>query len=296
MISLYSPLLREMDFTPVVYYYYDRADMLSTTPAETTQTHSLHEIMYVVEGQVSIIADGTPFTLGPGQYIWLDAMTKHSLFMPERPPLSMLNIEYQFEPISRCCSTTRELAAVSPCFRRMLGCGKPYHLLGDGSGAVLHLLKLINQVAASGWADEEKFCSALCMQLLFLMAQNLQPPVVQTDSLLPGPVERALSLMESRYAQPLTNAMIAAEAGVSLSVLGQLFKQHTHGTVNSRLQAIRIQRARELLLGSGASVQEVAYRVGIINRQYFVQLFTQAVGVSPTEYRKQMSRESGDRA
>lgn len=296
MISLYSPLLREGDFTPVVYYYYDRADMLRTTPAETTQTHSLHEIMYVTEGRVRIIADGKSLTLGPGQYIWLDAMTKHSLFMPECPPLSMLNIEYQFEPIPRCCSTTRELAAVSPCFDRMLGSGAPYHVLGDGSGAALHLLKLMNQVAASGWADAEKFCSALCMQLLFLMAQDLQPPAVQADSRLPAPLERALSLMENHFAESLTNTMIAAEAGVSLSVLGQLFKQHTHGTINSRLQAIRIQRARELLLSGGASVQEVAYRVGIANRQYFVQLFTQAVGVSPTEYRKQMGREGGANA
>ena len=290
MISLYSPLLREQALTPVVYSYYDRADMPRTTPRETTQTHSLHEIMYVTQGNVEIIADDVSYTLAPRQYIWLDAMTHHSLLMPDDMPLSMMNIEYQFEPIPRCCPDTRELALASPAFARMLGSGASHHVLTDASGAVYHMLKLINQLAGSGWADAEKLCSSLTMQLLLMIAQGLQPPSSPAAPTCPQALADAIAYMEAHHAEPLNVSTIAKVIGISPTVLAKLCKTHEGKTISGKLQAIRIMHARELLLATDTSIEEIAYAVGISSRKYFVQLFTHAIGASPMEYRRRMKQ------
>ena len=290
MISLYSPLLREQAFIPVVYYYYDRADMLRTTPRETTQTHTLHEIMYVTQGNVEIIASGITYTLAPRQYIWLDAMTPHSLLMPEDRMLSMMNIEYQFEPIPRCCPDTRELAQASPAFVRMLDSGADHRVLTDSSGMVSHLLKLINQLAGSGWADAEKLCSSLAMQLLMVMAQDLKPPCDAQNAACPQLLTDAIAYMEAHYAEPLSVVTIAKSVGASPALLAQLCKAHEGKTINNKLQAIRIVNARELLLTTSVSIDEIVYMVGLSSRKYFMQMFTQLFGTSPVEYRRRFKQ------
>ena len=93
---------------PVVYAYYDRADMLSTTLDQTEHSHTLCEIMYVVEGNAELLIARTPITLCRRQYVFIDAGVRHRLLLNQSSPFGMMNIEFQYErQDGRCPARTR---------------------------------------------------------------------------------------------------------------------------------------------------------------------------------------------
>ncbi len=171
MISLFSPRLRQQPFMPVVYYYYDRADMNETTAPITDHDHPLLEIMYVNTGRVRIRIEDENITLYQHQYILLDANTPHALHVTGHGPLSMLNVEYQFEPADGRCLSTAALCAASPTLRRLMDSPCPYLVLTDEQEMMLRLLKQINQLSGLGDQEAGKLCSQMLTQVLLVTAR-----------------------------------------------------------------------------------------------------------------------------
>jgi transcriptional regulator GlxA family with amidase domain len=95
-----------------------------------------------------------------------------------------------------------------------------------------------------------------------------------------------LSLMEQRYAEPLTLEQLAREGHLSERSLHRSFHQALGCSPMEYLTRIRLQRAQELLKRSGATVTEVAHSVGFSDSSYFSRKFRQAVGVSPRDWQR----------
>ncbi len=64
------------------------------------------------------------------------------------------------------------------------------------------------------------------------------------------------------------------------------FKRIKGITPTEYTQEIRISKAIEYLTTSDKTVMEIAIAVGISNMPYFVTLFKQKTGLTPTEYRQ----------
>jgi transcriptional regulator GlxA family with amidase domain len=56
-------------------------------------------------------------------------------------------------------------------------------------------------------------------------------------------------------------------------------------SINPYLRALRLQKAKELLLTPGRPVAEVAYAVGFDDPKYFSRIFSETYGVSPSTFR-----------
>lgn len=67
-----------------------------------------------------------------------------------------------------------------------------------------------------------------------------------------------------------------------------LLKKYKGKSFREYVQEIRIQRARELLLGTELSLKQIAAQVGYENTSFFYHLFERAEGVSPGEFRKKV--------
>lgn len=99
-------------------------------------------------------------------------------------------------------------------------------------------------------------------------------------------VERTLRTIESRLGEDLTLESVAEEVGMSPNYLGSLFYQQTGVRFRDHLTALRMKRARELLLHTPLKIYEVSQQVGIQNPQYFTALFQKAYGMTPGQLRK----------
>ena len=99
-------------------------------------------------------------------------------------------------------------------------------------------------------------------------------------------VGRALQKLHERPAYDWSLEELAAEAGVSRSVLAERFAHLVGVPPMQYLAKWRIQLAASLLRGSKASLAEVAERIGYGSEAALSRAFKREVGVSPAHYRK----------
>lgn len=97
-------------------------------------------------------------------------------------------------------------------------------------------------------------------------------------------VSRILREMEADCKNVSLNTL-AQQFFLSPAYLSMLFKTNTGKTFTDRLTDIRIQKAKQLLVGSNLKTYEVAGMVGYLDTRYFSQIFRKKVGVPPSEYR-----------
>ena len=100
-------------------------------------------------------------------------------------------------------------------------------------------------------------------------------------------VDRALAIVERNYAKNLTDSVIAQQLGLSTSHFRFLFKQATGSPFHKYVIAVRLEKARLMLLEQGLPVSQVASAVGFAGLSHFSRAFTQRFKASPTSLRRQ---------
>jgi AraC family transcriptional activator of mtrCDE len=88
--------------------------------------------------------------------------------------------------------------------------------------------------------------------------------------------------------KPHSLETLAELAAMSRSVFAEKFHASFHRTPMNYVRDVRLRRAAQLLLREGASVEEIATKVGFSSRSHFSRIFAEQLGRSPVEYRRQV--------
>jgi AraC family transcriptional regulator, regulatory protein of adaptative response / methylphosphotriester-DNA alkyltransferase methyltransferase len=96
----------------------------------------------------------------------------------------------------------------------------------------------------------------------------------------------AVAQIERNYSDQLTVASVARTIGTSSRQLQRVFEEIGGRSFRSHLAAVRMDRARELLLREDSTVRSIAARVGYSQPAQFAKAFRRHHGVSPSELRK----------
>ena len=290
MNSIYDAENLQPGFVPVVYGYYDRANMMESTPEVVNHSHSLCEIMYVNEGMMSIETECGFQRVGCGQFIWIDAGIRHWDLRFNNGLCSMMNIEFQYEEGAALAPDLGKLAEEDSALRSMLEQKPRVMTLTDRNGVVFQLMKSIIPLADSTNVQSRHLCSLLCTQVMLeisrLRGQNQTPEKADNHY-----VAEALEILHRSYAEPLTASDVAEQLHIHPSYLHRLFREYTSRTMKEHLQWIRIQQAQELLGDPRKSILEISEEVGFSSPQRFQQLFRKITGLRPTDYRKQLQEK-----
>jgi YesN/AraC family two-component response regulator len=99
-------------------------------------------------------------------------------------------------------------------------------------------------------------------------------------------VKYALAYLHQNFASPVTRQEIAQAVGVSKNYLSKIFRQEFGFSPWDYLIRFRIQKAKEFLDTTGASITSVAAQTGFEDSAYFSRVFRKHIGMSPQEYRK----------
>lgn len=99
-------------------------------------------------------------------------------------------------------------------------------------------------------------------------------------------LRRALEFMHDNCARDLSLAEIAEAAYVSEFHFARLFKKITGTTPHAYLAALRIERARKLLVETDLAITEVGARVGYNSQSHFTKIFRAATGITPRAFRE----------
>ena len=100
-------------------------------------------------------------------------------------------------------------------------------------------------------------------------------------------VGKALALLHREPARPWTVAALAAEVGISRSVLAERFQHYLSDTPIGYLTRWRLQLAARLLTSTSKSVAEVAGDIGYESEPSFNRAFKRWFGLPPARFRTQ---------
>ncbi|WP_196779286.1 GlxA family transcriptional regulator [Salinisphaera orenii] len=102
-------------------------------------------------------------------------------------------------------------------------------------------------------------------------------------------MEDAVRLMEANIEEPLTLDELAYYVGVSRRQLERLFKKYINNAPTRYYLALRLNRARQLLLQTNHSIIEVATACGFASPSHFSKCYHDFFGRPPNDERSQRS-------
>ena len=105
-------------------------------------------------------------------------------------------------------------------------------------------------------------------------------------------LRRVRDRIDREYALPLDVEALARGAHMSAGHLSRQFRRAYGESPYSYLMTRRIERAMALLRRGDLTVTEVCFAVGCSSLGTFSTRFTELVGVPPSVYRRQASRET----
>lgn len=101
----------------------------------------------------------------------------------------------------------------------------------------------------------------------------------------------ALEYIRQNFHNKITVVELAEFCHCSETYLSRIFKRHTRVTMNVYINKIRLEEAKHYLTNSQHSIAEIAGIVGFGDPNYFSRVFSQMIGISPTEFRRRFQKQ-----
>ena len=100
-------------------------------------------------------------------------------------------------------------------------------------------------------------------------------------------VSLAKDYINGHYSEELSLSSISKALFVSESHISRTFKSKTSESIISYIARVRLEHARELLLRSNLSVDEICFKVGYKSRNLFFKNFKDTYSVTPKVFRQE---------
>jgi len=106
----------------------------------------------------------------------------------------------------------------------------------------------------------------------------------------PTIAEAANKFIHENLDRRITIKDICTEVGCSKTTLISAFKREFGTTVNDAITKAKLEEAKHLPTAGKLSICEVARKTGFYDQSYFSKVFSAQYGLTPTEYKKEISK------
>ena len=283
-----SRFFTQMDQNPLGYEgHYVFSDRMQLTEYHC---HDYFEIYIHLRGGQYMGVDNQLFALKPNQLFILPPFCMHGL--------SCTDEMHDYE---------RAYLNLSPEVLTQLGCGQidlpqflrshvsrgrfTYQLSDEDDGKFVSFARELKRSAPTSADPVDRFRDyALIMNAMNLVCQVLgRTAPEESDAMSNNVILDVLTYINNHYTDPLNVTDLARMFNVSSSYLAHEFSRFTHRSVYNSILYRRVMLARQQMLGE-SSLNTIAYQCGFSDYSNFLRTFTKIAGISPSNYRKQLSR------
>ncbi|PMC33798.1 DNA-binding response regulator [Bacillus sp. UMB0899] len=99
-------------------------------------------------------------------------------------------------------------------------------------------------------------------------------------------IQKAMNYVDQHLNEQLSLKEVATFVHLNSSYFSVLFKDQTKMTFSEYVTRSRLQRAKNLLIGTNMAVSDIAEAVGYTTAKYFIKIFKEYEGQTPSKYRK----------
>lgn len=266
-------------------------EQIGTASKCPPHAHTWFEFNYVLSGQLGTRFDGDEITVREGEFFLIPPGRVHSHTYTRGNPHEGLCFRWRLRRADpgRAEEDTRSLYSRLKSLQEW----KP-GAYRDTEGFSVMLTHFLKEAAAA--EPSELGLQLLLIRLLerlCLLQQTLEGHT-ETPAIGSEPLVRKVEVyLEDFQGDRLNVGELAASLHMSYGHLSREYKKLTGHTLVGRMNKIRLEKARELLLLPGSNISEVAEQAGFADLSYFSKAFKKSYGQAPQSYRKAHSTSSG---
>lgn len=252
--------------------------------------HQMFEIMIVMEGCQSVSVGSQSYIQNKGDVLLICPGQDHRCSIHESEHMAYFCIHFDIDciPVTLTLNQARQCLFVSsstaanamrPYLRRMAElakCGKPVslHELLEAQAAFLNMLSCLVQFLQK---RSELAASSSIASAGGGLAQRIQEKI-----------------NELAYADGMDECKdgeqgiveISKSLHISLSHCNRVFRRAYGQSPRHYLTAVKLRRAKTLLLQDGMTIEQVSYKLGYQDRSHFSRQFKRWTGTTPSEYKQ----------
>lgn len=253
--------------------------------------------IYVKTGSLHLSQDGEDFTVGSGEYVFLPPYHEHFGTEPSKSLLSYFWVHFTL-PEGTEVTPYPDLPTLDE-----LGLS---HFKADGAAdeSAARDLYLWPERGSTHYHGKipQYFAELLdmtrqqptypahmpaCLLTLLLMqvSRETQESLVVQENDLPPILNKVTKWMRSNLDNDISMFYAAAEFNYSPDYLASLFRKYFHMSFTRCLNLMRIDAAKAMLVSQNCSIKEAAYSCGFPDEKYFMKVFREVVGMTPTAYK-----------
>ena len=102
---------------------------------------------------------------------------------------------------------------------------------------------------------------------------------------LPLRVAQAVRYIQENFHRELSLQSVAEKQGISANYLSHMFTGYLNISFTNYLNNVRVEYSKKLLSDPSLKIYEISGQVGFYSPAYFIRVFKNATGLTPTEYR-----------
>lgn len=265
------------------FFFVDRH--LETNMEAKLHQHDAWELYYVVHGYGNRIAGDTlqPFSAGDVALIPPDMPHRWDFVAASADSdgcVRYLMVAFSHALVERCMVVFPELR------NRLASTTFPTDALKYGSETSQIIRRILLQM--SEMDELGRLCEMFrLLPVIFTSSDHTlagKPMRIEKDV---RRMQQICTYVMAHYVHPISLDEIAAETGMNRSAFCSYFKRCKGMTFSRFVTQYRLNTACELLKHSQKQVSEICYMVGFNDLPHFVRVFTNAMGMPPSKYRKQ---------
>jgi AraC-like DNA-binding protein/quercetin dioxygenase-like cupin family protein len=246
--------------------------------------HSFFEICYAFAGRGEFRICGETLELKQGDVFVAKPDEPHEIIADKTDPLGIYFWSYTLVPPAKRQAGTHDIDTLLRAFLETSRRLNHDMLQMEGT------LELLTDEVMKREVGYSQVIQGLVTKLLLDTARAVTNVHVPATQLLRPLGDAAVDLMvrylHDNYDRPVSVQDVAAQVHLSERHARRLFLEATGKTIKQYLTSLRLDVAKQRLLGEDVSVSEIAYAVGFNDVRHFSTTFRNVVGVTPSEFRE----------
>lgn len=252
-----------------------------------THSHQYNEIYFLQAGKCNVYIDNLQYTIEDGSVFFIPAYKEHTFIYPYTQDVKRTVLYISTEQLNWYFDGNFNEEINSLFVNRHMKLSRKSFSNLSGMFEKLQFEKY-NLDDMSGFLTKAYFFEII---IYLIRCQRYASNINQKTNLSNITIGEIARYIDDNYNKQLTLPETASQFGLSESALTKKIKAFTNMTFKEYITKTRIEAAKSMLISSEKNITEIAYECGYNNSNFFGDVFKKAVGMSPSSYRKMLTKQ-----
>ncbi len=252
--------------------------------------HNELQFVLVTNGCVKFSVDHTDFLVRENEGIFINSGWLHSARAVGGDNSAYICVDFLPEFIATQDSRIFS-SCIFPIINNQMIKGVTLHPDKEWQKQILNSIRLLEQTYYDQKSFYELRLKCEICSIWSTLVENFEirnDLEISVESKSSRRIKDMLEYIHSHYDTNITLEDLANVSNLSRSECSRTFKKSVDSTPFEYIKRYRIAQGMQLLANEDKSITEIALAVGFNSSSYFISAFRKIVGMTPSEYRKQI--------